>query len=122
MTAQLERQSREQNSPMPAWSMIKEQRGYYPTGANPSSGSEQTKVVVTTRAMGTPGVKCLLQELALLGEVAMKEISLAGITCDLETELHVDTNNVFEMSNILGKYLHTNTFNFQMSNTITNTF
>ena len=28
-------------------------------GANPSSGSEQTKVVVTARAMGMPAVKCL---------------------------------------------------------------
>ena len=31
--------------------------------------------------------KCLHQQLALLGEVAVKVISWAGITCDLETEM-----------------------------------
>ena len=41
--------------------------------------------------MGTPAVKCLCQQLALLGEVAEKVISLAGITCDLETEMLILT-------------------------------
>ena len=47
MAAQLERQ----NSLVPAWSLNKVD--------NPSSGFEQTEVVVTVRAMGTPAVKCL---------------------------------------------------------------
>ena len=48
-------------------------------------------VMVTARAMGTPAVKCLNQQLALLGEVAVKVFSLAGITCDLETEMLILT-------------------------------
>ena len=36
-------------------------------------------------------VKCLHQQLALLGEVAVKVISLAGITCDVETEMLILT-------------------------------
>ena len=38
-----------------------------------------------------PAVKCLHQQLALLGEVAVKIIILAGITCDLETEMLILT-------------------------------
>ena len=49
----------------------------------------------------------------------MKVISFAGITCDLETEMLMLTDNVFEKSiwkylkksNTLGKHSNTNTFN-----------
>ena len=65
MTAQLERQPGNQNSLVPALSLTEEHRGcidlWSLSGANPSSGSGQTKVVVTARAMGTPAVKCLHQ-------------------------------------------------------------
>ena len=47
--------------------------------------------MVTARAMGTPAVNCLHQQLALLGEFAVKVISLTGITCDLETEMLILT-------------------------------
>ena len=62
--------------------------------------------------MGTPAVKCLHQQLALLGEVAVKVISLAGITCDLETEMLILTmylKKYLKKSNTLGMYLNTNT-------------
>ena len=55
MTAQLETQPGYQNSLVLAWSLTKEQLKGDPwslPGANPSSGSEQTEVVVTARAMG----------------------------------------------------------------------
>ena len=64
MTAQLQSQPGNQNSLVPAWSLTREQRDidlWSLSSANPSSGSEQTKVVVTPRAMGTPAVKCLHQ-------------------------------------------------------------
>ena len=60
MTAQFQSQPGNQNSLVPAWSLTKEQRDidlWSLSGANPSSGCEETKVVVTARAMGTP-VKC----------------------------------------------------------------
>ena len=57
----ISKSARKPNSLVPAWSLIKELRDidlHSLSGANPSSGSEQTKVVVTARAMGTPAVKC----------------------------------------------------------------
>ena len=61
MTAQFQSQPGNQNSLVPVWSLTKEQRDidlWSLSGPNPSSGFEQTKVVVTVRAMGTPAVKC----------------------------------------------------------------
>ena len=60
-------------------------------GANPSSGSEQTQVVVTAGPWRTSDVKCLHQSLAMLGEVAVKVISLAGITRDHENKILILT-------------------------------
>ena len=52
VTAQLQSEPGNQNSLVPAWSLTKEQRGYWsPSGVNPSSGSEHAKVVVTARAI-----------------------------------------------------------------------
>ena len=53
------------------------------TGANPSSGSELCQ--------GHGNSCCLHQQLALLGEVAVKAIILAGITCGLETAMLILT-------------------------------
>ena len=64
MATQLERQPACQNNLVPAWSLIKEQPDsdlWSLSGANPSSGSKQTKVVVTAMAIGTPAVKFLHQ-------------------------------------------------------------
>ena len=55
VTAQLQSQPGNQNSLVPAWSLTKEQRDidlWSLSGLNRLSGSEQTKVVVTARAMG----------------------------------------------------------------------
>ena len=44
----------------------------------------------------------------------IKEISLAGITCDSENEMLILTmylKKYLKKSNTLGKYLNTNTFN-----------
>ena len=62
MTAQLQSQPGNQNSLVPAWQKNKGDIDLWSlSGVNPSSGSEQTKVVVTARPMGTPAVKCLHQ-------------------------------------------------------------
>ena len=64
MTAQLQSWPGNQNSLVPAWSLTKNKGDidqWSLSGANPSCGSEQTKVVVTARAMGIPTVKCLHQ-------------------------------------------------------------
>ena len=45
----------------------------------------------------------------------MNTISLAGFTCDPETEMLILTmylKKYLKMSNTLGKYLNINTFNF----------
>ena len=57
MTAELERQPGDQNNlMMPAWNLTKKNNDPWPlSAANPSSGSEQIKVVVTARAMETTG-------------------------------------------------------------------
>ena len=54
--AQLQSEPGNQNSLMPDCSLTKEQKGiltYGHLGANPSSGSEQTNVVVTARPGGS---------------------------------------------------------------------
>ena len=55
----------------------------------------------------------------MLGEVEVKVISLAGITCDLESDVFIliiyilekSIRKYLKMSNTLGKYLNTNTYN-----------
>ena len=54
----------------------------------------------------------------------MKVISLAGIRCDLETEMLILTMylKVFKKSHTSGKYLNTNTFHSKRPNTLKKVF
>ena len=64
MAGQLETQPGYQNNLVSAWSLIEKQPDndlWSLSGANPSSGSKQTKVVVTAMTMETHAVKCLHQ-------------------------------------------------------------
>ena len=85
------------------------------SGANPSTGSEQTKVVVTTRAIGTPAVNCQVSSSVnstiwrIFGySEDLKHLVWCKMICSEANQFgrhymwswnrNVDTNNVFEKS------------------------
>ena len=67
--------------------------------------------MISAGPWGTSAVKCLHQLFALLGEVAVMVISLAGIICDSENKMLILTmylkKYLNSKTNILQKYLNT---------------